>query len=233
MEKKKKRFPDFFILGAPKCGTTSLYAWLNQHPEILMSEPKEPRFFEAEYHRGLDFYRERYFSKYNGEKLTGDANPFNLYMPYVPERIRSANPDARFIILLRNPVDRAFSHWWHMYYRKSKKREREHLSFEEAIMADYERIQNGLKLNTPEEIENHMRKVGRSSLGLYRRYLDAGYYGEQIERYYKYFPKERFKIFLFEEMIEDPMAAVKETCEFLGVDSGECEDFVLSHENDT
>ncbi|MEE9614105.1 MAG: sulfotransferase [Thermodesulfobacteriota bacterium] len=224
--KRKEVFPDFFILGAIKCGTTSLYAWLRQHPEIFMSDPKEPRFFEKEYKKGLDFYWEEYFGGWNGERLTGDARVGNLYFPYVPERIHSVNPDARFILSLRNPIDRALSHWW-MHYR----RRRDALLFEDAVKKDYGRISKGLTMSTPEEIEAYEKKVTERLEDPYRLYIDAGYYAEQIERYLRFFPRERFKIILFEDLCADSEAVTTEACEFLGVDPGECEDFDYSMEN--
>lgn len=104
MKPPKANYPDFFILGAAKCGTTSLHAWLDFHPDILMSDPKEPFFFEAEYERGREYYRETYFKHWQGQPLTGDARHRNLYFSYIPERIRELNPAARFIILLRELI---------------------------------------------------------------------------------------------------------------------------------
>ncbi|MCK4846189.1 MAG: sulfotransferase [Deltaproteobacteria bacterium] len=227
--KRKKVFPDFFILGAAKCGTTSLYAYLDQHQDIYMSKPKEPLFFEAEFEKGLDFYWEKYFSGWKGEKLVADSRHRNLYLPYVAERIHAVNPDARFIILLRNPIDRAQSHWWH-YYRRGY----EQLDFEEAVKADLERIGRGL-FNTPEIIGEYADESGKEVSGRklirYRTYLDTGYYAEQIECYLKLFPSTSFKFVLFKDMIKDPIQVVTDVCEFLAIDSDECARFDYSARN--
>jgi hypothetical protein len=206
--------PDFFLLGAAKAGTTSLHHWLSQHPDVCMSEPKEPFFFEAEYERGLGFYLEKYFRHCHDKQLLGGARHRNLYLPYVPARIRASCRDPKFIAILRNPVDRAYSHWWH-WYRLGQ----EDLPFGAAIRADAERIEAGFGVFTPEDIAEYVQLIGTSGRGPYRTYLDSGYYAEQLERYFGLFPRNRFKIVLFEQLVADPTAVVREICEFLGVDA--------------
>lgn len=232
--KRVEVFPNFFILGAAKCGTTSLHAYLNQHPDICMSEPKEPFFFEAEFEEGLDFYWEKYFSHYNGEKLIGDARPRNLYLPFVSDRILSVNPDAKFILTLRNPIDRAHSQWWSGYRRQKDK-----LSFEDAVKTDCDMIESGVRINTPEDYEKYFdtSHKGRpralpEPIGFFRWYIDRSYYAEHLERYFKVFPRENFKIFLFEDLVSNPQAVVKEACEFLGLDPAPSEDFDYSAHNE-
>jgi hypothetical protein len=215
---RKDVFPDFFILGAAKCGTSSLHAWLDQHSHILMSDPKEPFFFEAQYSKGLDFYWKMYYRHWNGEKIVGDARHRNLYFSYIPERIHRVNPNAKFIVLMRNPIERALSHYWTFFCHKDEK-----LTFKNAIMADYERIQKGLNISVPDEIRQYEEDF--CHLGFYRTYLDTGYYAEQIECYLQYFSMDSFKIFLFEDLVKDPNAVVWECCEFLGLDTKECDDF--------
>src|SRR5204862_1223537 len=109
--------PSFFVVGAAKSGTTSLHVYLDQHPDIFMSKPKEPFFFEAEYDRGPEYYYRRYFGGWNGQREVGESRHRNLYFPYIPARIHSYNPNARIIAVLRNPAERAISHWWHWYAR--------------------------------------------------------------------------------------------------------------------
>lgn len=225
--KRKEVFPDFFILGAQRCGTTSLYAWLNQHSEIFMSYPKEPIFFEAEYEKGLDFYWNKYFSGWKGERLTGDARAYNLPLPFVPERIRAVNPSAFFIVSLRNPVERAFSSWWLHYHRKRSRRKSENLSFNDAIMEEYKKNKNGINFD---DMERYVRKCDRNS-DIYRMYLYQGYYAEHLERYFNFFPREKFRIFLFEDIIKNPKDVLKDICNFLNISSGECENFDYTAKN--
>ena len=94
----------FFVLGAAKCGTTSLYYYLNQHPDILMSTPKETLFFEKEYHKGVEYFLNKHFPNYKGEAFLGEGRHRNLYLPYVPERIAASYSDAKLIVILRKGV---------------------------------------------------------------------------------------------------------------------------------
>lgn len=212
--------PNLFILGAAKCGTTTLYQYISGLTDVCMSKPKEPFFFEAEFDRGLDFYHRKYFSHWRGEVVVGEARHRNLILPYVPPRIHKLNPNAKLIVLVRNPIDRAFSHWYHLFARNS-----EELGFCEAIQEDLKRIEKGLKCDTPEEIKQHILKLPREAedkeigLGLYRTYLDSGYYYEQIERYLSLFPRENIKVIVFEDLVTKPKKIVGELIEWFGLDT--------------
>jgi len=205
------RLPSFFILGAGKCGTTSLWTYLRQHPEICMSDPKEPFFFEAEYRFGAKVYFNKYFRTWNGEKIVGEARHRNLYLPYVPERIHFFNPNAKLIVLLRNPVERAVSHWWDWYCR-----EKEPLPLKEALMADDERIRSGLGVRDAEEIQHYVNTLDPDGQGCYRTYLDSGYYAEQLERYLTRFSKEQLHVILFDNFVSKTREVVADVFEFLG-----------------
>ena len=213
----KDRFkPSFYILGAAKCGTTSLHYYLSQHPDICMSEPKEPHFFEVEYEQGSDFYRDKYFSHYKGECATGDARAANLYVPYVAERIKEISPDAKLIILIRNPIMRAYSHWNHFYTMGI-----EPLSFENAIAEDFKRIESGINFEGEEGQKLWRSYVNNFDKGklIYRTYIDRGYYMKQIERYLKHFAPSQIKIIFFEEFKRIPKAIVADIFKIIGVDS--------------
>ena len=210
------RFPDFFILGAAKSGTTSLHGWLAQHSEIAMSEPKEPFFYETEYELGVAFYWHRYFNHWNGQRLIGDARHRNLYLPYIPERIRTSAPNARFIAILRDPVRRAMSHWWHWFARG-----REELFFEEALEQDLLRIASGDQITTPDQIASYAAQLGTDGRSHIRTYLDTGYYAIQLRRYFEIFPRDKFKILIFEEVVKDPQRHCADVFEFLGVNPEE------------
>jgi Sulfotransferase domain len=210
------RFPDFFILGAKKSGTTSLHAWLAQHSEIAMSEPKEPFFFEAEYELGVEFYWQRYFGHWRGQRLVGDARHRNLYLPYVARRIRESAPNARFIAILRDPVRRAMSHWWHWFSRG-----RDDLYFEAALKQDEVRIAAGHEVSTSAQIAYYSAHLGADGRGHHRTYLDTGYYAAQLRRYFELFPRDRFRILILEEVIENPQQHCADLFEFLQVNPAE------------
>ena len=213
---RKSLYPDFFILGAAKCGTSTVHYWLSQHPEICMSEPKEPYFFTSDFELGPEHYWKTYFSHWKGERLIGDASHRNLYHSHVAERIRSVSPHAKFLVLLREPVERAWSHWWHMFTRCN-----EPLQFEDALRVDLQRVKYGIE-SAPRPGMSDPRRSDRlllQQMGVYRTYLDTGHYDEQLDRYLKIFPKEQFKVYLLEDLKKDGRAVAREIFEFLQVDS--------------
>jgi hypothetical protein len=206
------RFPSVFILGPPKCGTTSLYTYLEQHPGFCMSKPKEPIFFEAEFRRGEAYYFNRYFSHWKSERIVIDARVLHLYLPFIPQRLFGYNPRARLIAVLRNPVERAISHWWHSYSRGF-----ETLPLKAAIAEDLKRIEAGYCMTTPAEQELYERVVRRERR-MFRFILDAGYYYDQISRFLRCFPREQLHVMMFDDLARDPRSAVADTLKFLGTD---------------
>jgi hypothetical protein len=206
------RFPSVFILGPPKCGTSSLYTYLEQHPGFCMSKPKEPMFFEAEFKRGKAYYFNRYFSHWKGEPMVVDARVLHLYLPFIPQRLFSYNPQARLIAVLRNPVERAISHWWHRYSRGL-----ESLPLKAAIAEDLNRIEAGYCMETPGEQELY-EGTASEERRMFRFFLDAGYYYGQISRFLRWFPREQLHLMMFEDLARDPLSAVAGVLKFLGTD---------------
>ena len=206
--------PSFFLLGAAKSATTSLYFYLSQHPEICMADPKEPLYFEAEFDCGLAYYFNRYFSHWRGERIVGEARHRNLYLPYVAGRIFAYNPRAKLLAILRNPVVRAVSHWWHGYSRNI-----ERSSFRDAIAADWHRISGGFRMETPSERELHSQVLNLEGRVPFRTYVDSGYYDEQLQRYIDLFGRESLHIVLFEDLARNPADVMAGIFRFLGADS--------------
>lgn len=207
--------PNFMLLGAAKCGTTSLYHVLRQHPQIYLSEPKEPRFFELEYAEGMDYYWTKYFGGWDGEPVVGDASPRNLFLPYIPSRIRAELPEAKLLVILRDPVQRAFSAWW-MGHSLGV----EPLSFAAAIQANWEQIQSGFSFDGPEgearwSMARHWGGAYRTVR--FRWYLDMGYYAEQLERYFSFFPQEQLMVIFLRDFSSQPDVLLPELWDFLGV----------------
>jgi hypothetical protein len=104
--------PNFFYAGAPKAGSSSLVAWLKQHPEIFFGARKEPMFFGWELQRGIDYYRSLY-EGYGGQPIVADATVWAFGHKEVPAQIASVIPSPKILFVLRDPVERAFSHYWH------------------------------------------------------------------------------------------------------------------------
>lgn len=222
----KRRFlPSIFIVGAAKAATGTIYEYLNYLPDVCMSDPKEPYFFEYEYALGLQHFRDTYFKHWMGERITGEARHRNLYLPYVAERIHEFNPDAKIIISLRNPVDRAYSHWWHRYSR-----DLETLDFREAIMIDYDRIQRNRDLDVKAIQEAYYASAEvTNGRGPYRTYLDSGYYYEQIQRYKQFFPDNQIKIVFFSDLKKDTYSFIKSIEQFIGFDYYTDDNFPTFH----
>ena len=121
--------PNFVIVGAPKCGTSSLAAWLRDHPDVYVVPEKELFYFTSEWERGQAWYEQCFAAK--GEAAVGEATPTYLHEHRAHERLASVVPEAKLIAMVRNPVDRAYSHYWHWRERKGEERE-----FEDAIASE-------------------------------------------------------------------------------------------------
>lgn len=215
--------PTFFVLGAAKSGTTALCDAVARHPDVLFSAPKEPVFFEREYERGLDYYWQEYFSHWSGERAIGEGRVYNLYLAFVPERIRAAYPDARLLAILRNPVDRAYSHWWHRVARGYERR-----SFEEAVEDELRELEDGREFGPARDPEAWQGNFFPGTRGVHAdvrevRYLEMGHYAEQLDRYRAAFDPSRIHVLRFEDFVRDPKLRLREVWRFLGVDPNAAE----------
>src|SRR5947209_20310719 len=139
-----RMMPDFIIIGTMRGGTTSLYSYLTTHPHIGSAYMKEVHFFDVYYSKGIGWYRsqfpssiQKYYAEYVQKQqfITGEASPYYLFHPHAPKRITKFLPQVELIVLLRNPVSRAYSHYSHEVAGGHEK-----LSFEEAIECEQERI---------------------------------------------------------------------------------------------
>ena len=189
--------PNFFVLGAAKCGTTTLYHLLRQHPQIFMTRDKEPRFFDTDqyYEAGLDKYLETHFSGAVGYPARGEATPFYLRgADKVASRIREdVGSDVKFIAIMRDPVERAWSHYLNML----------------RIGAEREAFSSALRLE-PQRV-NEAR-------GSWIAYYADGLYASQLEVWFRYFPRERFLLLLTEDLRMQPEETARRMFEFLSVD---------------
>ncbi|MEQ9079372.1 MAG: sulfotransferase [Sandaracinaceae bacterium] len=189
--------PDFLVIGAQKCGTTSLYRHLAAHPDVYMPGAKEVEFFSSDerFERGLDWYIETYFGDAGGAAARGEASThYMMFVPSVADRIRRTLPDVKLIAVLRNPVERAYSH-----YRMSQMRGQESRSFAEAVEACLARPPDA-----PIEVHGD--------------YVRLGEYGRILAAYARLFPREQLHIVLTEELADAPERTMAEVYRFLGVD---------------
>lgn len=207
-----------FLIGAAKCGTSSLARWLANSPDVCVSIPKEPLFFEADFERGLDYYWQTYFPHWQGEPLVIDGRHRNMFLPYVPGRIASVDADASIFAILREPVGRAYSHWWELAGEPT-----ESMSFEDALSDNRRRIDSGLDFSGRDGPELWRASLRRSQSGVkasgstYRTYLDSGHYAEQLRRYFNQFGRDRVHVMFLEELTEDPPSHLGRLAEHLGI----------------
>ncbi len=199
---------NFIIIGAVKAGTSSVYKYLQEHPDIYMSPVKEPKFFQWDgetrrfstelddkiYHQAIKTFDEykKLFSEVKNETVIGEASVSYLYNKKVPERIYRRFPDIKLMAILRHPADRAFSHYLH-----TKWLGHEPLSFPEALAQENNRIE--------------------SNWGPSWHYKSQGFYYEQIERYQSLFDKHNFKICLYDSLQKDSSSFLKDVCRYLDV----------------
>lgn len=201
--------PNFLVIGAAKSGTTSLYAYLRQHPKIFFSELKEPRFFalegkEPNYAGPAQIVNrkaittmsayEQLFQAATHETAIGEASTLYLCSDQAPERIKHHIPNVKLITILRNPIDRAFSSYSHMVRDGF-----ETLSFEEGLAQEEARIQE----NWPP----------------LWHYVQRGFYHAQIKRYFDKFEENQIKVYLYEDLIRRPQWLIDDIFQFLEVDT--------------
>lgn len=188
-------WPNFFVVGAHKAGTTSLYAHLKRHPAVFLPRVKEPRYFTPEVRESvsLEEYRALYAGA-TGYQAVGDATPFYLPKVRAAERIRSVCPAARIVIILRDPVERAYSHYLFEH------REGNSESFRKALR---------WYLN------------GRAGNGdSWHEYIEHGHYYEAVRRYFETFGREQVLVVLFDDLARNPNQLLARIAEHIGVDPG-------------
>jgi tetratricopeptide (TPR) repeat protein len=193
---KPVKFPKFIIIGSQRCGTTSLYTYLAEHPQILTPIKKEMDFLSWHFHRGIDWYLAHFPQIPQGEQfVTGEASPSYFDSREAPERLYSACPETKLIVLLRNPVDRAISHFYRL-----KGLNWEGRSLDRAISDEVERLNQNPEYIIGEEPGN---------------YLARGRYIEFLKNWLAYFPREQLLILKSEDFYAGAAGTVQQVLAFL------------------
>ena len=196
------RLPNALIVGAAKSGTSSLYAWLAQHPGVCVPATKELRFFDNQWQRGRRWYA-ACFEPERGQSVVLEATPNYFPHPLAPERVRSLLPDARLIFLLREPVSRAYSH--HQYRLA---RGEESLPFAEALASEEERLRGA------EEVQ---RRGGVAKAFNLYNYLYTSTYAPLLERWLEHFPRAHILFLNADDLFDRPAETTGRVLDFLGL----------------
>jgi hypothetical protein len=201
---QNRSLPDAVIIGAQKCGTSSLHNYLTQHPGVIPPLRKEVHYFDVNFKQGDAWYR-AHFGRQGEPGLNFDASPYYLFHPLAPERMHALLPRAKLIVLLRDPVRRAYSQYWH-----EREKGREPLGFEDALKAEPERV-----------VEAHRRlangEIEASREHQFHSYVARGRYAEQLERWLALYPRDQLLVLRFEDLVKDPLAVLNRTLAYVGL----------------
>ncbi len=210
-----KMFPDYLIIGAKKAATTSLYRNLIKHSYVEPSLTKEIDYFNRYYFKGTNWYRSHFpisilksLALKRGKNLiVGEASPTYIYHPHAPKRVKKLIPYTKLIVILRNPVDRAYSH-----YNMEVIHKNENQTFEDAIKNEEYRIKG--------EFEKMERNENYYSLKFENySYLTSGIYIDQLKRWFQFFPKKQFNFIINEEFDVNPQKVFNQVFNFLDIPS--------------
>jgi Sulfotransferase domain len=199
-----RQSPGFIIIGAQKGGTTSLYRYLTAHPDVGEASKKEVHFYDRAYKKGMSWYL-AHFPERGIFPLVGESSPSYLFHPKVPERIQHTLPEAKLIVLLRNPIDRAYSQYQMRLRRVGTN------SFEADLDHEFERLKMSSGPLGPEKGEH--------------AYLARGHYAEQLERWFAVFPREQLLILQSETFFAQPGIGLAQTLAFLDLRSWQPADY--------
>lgn len=203
--------PSFLVIGAQRAGSSSLYKYLQGHPTAAASLRKETEYFTRFYGRGPRWYRAHFplGAPWASDRVAFEADPTYLFYPPAPGRIATDLPDARFVVLLRDPVERAFSQYRHMVRLGF-----ETLGFEQAVLAEEDRIRADRDA------------LARDPLHYCTDYLRFGYlarsrYGEQFARWFEVFDRDRFLVVRSEDLFQEPRSTFERILGFVGLPAWE------------
>ena len=197
------RLPDFLGIGTQKGGTTFLHGLLQQHPEVYLAHPKEVHYFSLHHQRGLDWYG-RHFEVAAPGQQCGEVTPYYLFHPYAPGRIAAELPGVKLIVLLRDPVERALSQYFH-----SKRLGLEPLALEAAFDAESERLADADAVLREGQVHRSHQQ---------HSYLSRSRYDEQLARFQQFFASEQLLILRSEDLFRQPQLIWDQVLKFLGLE---------------
>jgi hypothetical protein len=220
----RRVLPDFIIVGVMKGGTTSLYSYLLQHPQVLPALKKEVHFFDLNHQRGINWYRAHFATRgevsrqrHPSRIVTGEASPYYCFHPHAIRRIAEMAPAAKLILLLRNPVERARSHYYHQV-----RQGRETLSLELALEQESVRLRG--------EVDRMLKDESYYSYNhQHYSYSTRGVYVDQLKQVEKYFSPDRILVLHSQDLFRDVQKAYDQVLQFLGLDPWTVRDAAPRH----
>lgn len=196
--------PDFLIIGAQKAGTTSLFNYIKKYGSNFIAPiRKEIRFFTKEYNKGINYYRSFFPLKKKNGQITGEATPTYLFFHKCPRRVYKYYPNIKIIVILRNPIERAYSQYNFIKYT-NRTPGNEPLSFKKALEQEGKRID----FNNIESFDDNYKRYSYKAKGLY-------YY--QLKRWFKYYSREQFLIIESSDFFQNTQKVLNETFKFIGI----------------
>lgn len=218
--------PDFLIIGAQKAGTVSLKYYLDQHP-LLRSARKEVSFFSNNnYFKGLDYYRQFFPIRFSRKYKIFEKTPEYIFIPETAERIHKFNENIKLILLLRNPVDRAYSEWNHFikYYNRTDGHDKDRLIVgliekygSDGSMKMREFLNADMYMNFNDYINEEISSIKRGEFRYAPSFVRRGMYAEQIKNYYRFFPKEQLLIIESSELKKNKLETLDIITDFLEI----------------
>ena len=220
--------PDFIIIGVGRGGTTSCFHYLSQHPSIIGSAYDEIGFFDENYHLGINWYRSMFPTKFlkkkivnkYGKCLTYDVTPSYIRKPWVARRIKELFPEIKLIVILRNPIDRAYSHY-HLSLRSGSEKS----SFEEITEEDmkiFQKFENTNSMIDDEYFRNYIAKT----------HLGRGFYAQQLKIWFELFDRKQILILSSEELSTKTNETMNKIFQFLDLPKYEIPDIVKQNTGD-
>lgn len=212
--------PSFLIIGVQKGGTTSLYQYLLQHPQIQSAATKEVHFFDLQWNQGIDWYLQQFPANSEPREMTGEASPYYIFHPLVAQRAWKFDPSLKIIVLLRNPADRALSHYYH-----EVRWQFESLDLEAALNAESERLAG--------EPDRFLSDPAYQSYAYqHYSYVARGRYAEQLEPWRSRFGSDQLLILNSEKFYQHPQGTLARVVQFLGLPAHEFSGFTKYNAGD-